>query len=69
MTFDYSSVSPQQYWHGLFQKTTNYADGPAFVTQCPIVPRDSFQYKFSGAQQAVDCPFIKHISATNFIGS
>jgi len=40
------------HWHGLFQKTTNYADGTSFVTQCPIVPQDSFLYNFSVPGQA-----------------
>ncbi|KAI0000121.1 laccase [Russula compacta] len=40
------------HWHGLFQKTTAYADGPSFVTQCPIVPNESFQYQFSVPDQA-----------------
>ncbi|KAI9508593.1 laccase [Russula earlei] len=40
------------HWHGLFQKHTNYADGAAFVTQCPIVPKDTFQYRFAVPGQA-----------------
>jgi iron transport multicopper oxidase len=42
-----------QHWHGLFQQHTNYADGPAFVTQCPIVPGNSFLYDFKALNQAV----------------
>ncbi|KAI0063810.1 laccase [Artomyces pyxidatus] len=40
------------HWHGLFQHTTNYVDGPAFVTQCPIIPGHSFLYDFNVPQQA-----------------
>ncbi|KAI0252556.1 laccase [Lactifluus subvellereus] len=40
------------HWHGLFQRHTNYADGPAFVTQCPIVPEESFLYDFQVPGQA-----------------
>ncbi|KAI9450838.1 laccase [Lactarius psammicola] len=40
------------HWHGLFQKHTNYVDGPAFVTQCPIVPDESFLYDFKALDQA-----------------
>ncbi|VDB92219.1 unnamed protein product [Peniophora sp. CBMAI 1063] len=40
------------HWHGLFQHGSAYADGPAFVTQCPIVPYESFDYKFSVPGQA-----------------
>ncbi|KAF8888045.1 Cupredoxin [Infundibulicybe gibba] len=41
-----------QHWHGFFQKGSNWADGPAFVTQCPIAPSHSFQYDFRAADQA-----------------
>jgi FtsP/CotA-like multicopper oxidase with cupredoxin domain len=47
-----------QHWHGLFQRHTNYADGPAFVTQCPIVPRESFNYVFNTEEQTVFHTFI-----------
>ncbi|KAH8993137.1 laccase [Lactarius akahatsu] len=40
------------HWHGLFQKHTAYADGPAFVTQCPLIPNEAFQYKFAVPGQA-----------------
>jgi len=40
------------HWHGLFQETTNYEDGPAFVTQCPIVPQEYFIYDFKVPEQA-----------------
>ncbi|KAI0955680.1 laccase [Taiwanofungus camphoratus] len=40
------------HWHGLFQRTTNWADGPAFVTQCPIASGDSFLYDFHVPNQA-----------------
>lgn len=41
-----------QHWHGLFQETTNWADGASFVTQHPITPTRSFLYKFSVPDQA-----------------
>ncbi|KAJ3406570.1 ferroxidase fet3 [Chytridiales sp. JEL 0842] len=31
--------------HGLFQNGTVQYDGPAFVTQCPVPPGESFQYR------------------------
>ncbi|KAI0062732.1 laccase [Artomyces pyxidatus] len=40
------------HWHGLFQHSTNYADGPSFVTQCPIIPGNSFLYNFQVPDQA-----------------
>ncbi|KAI9435549.1 laccase [Lactarius indigo] len=40
------------HWHGLFQKHTAYADGPAFVTQCPLIPSEAFRYQFAVPGQA-----------------
>jgi iron transport multicopper oxidase len=48
-----NNVYSLQHWHGIFQRTTNYADGGAFVNQCPIVPFKSFLYEFSGFEQTV----------------
>lgn len=41
-----------KHWHGLFQHHTNSFDGAAFVTQCPIVPGDSFLYQFNTQNQS-----------------
>ncbi|KAI0246096.1 laccase C [Lactifluus subvellereus] len=46
------NVATSIHWHGLFQQHTNYVDGPAFVTQCPIVPGNSFLYDFKALKQA-----------------
>ncbi|KAG2012198.1 laccase 2 [Coprinopsis cinerea AmutBmut pab1-1] len=40
------------HWHGLFQRGSQWADGPAGVTQCPIVPGSSFLYQFQVPDQA-----------------
>ncbi|EIM88774.1 laccase [Stereum hirsutum FP-91666 SS1] len=40
------------HWHGLFQAGTTNMDGVAFVSQCPIVPGNSFLYDFSVPGQA-----------------
>ncbi|KAH9038744.1 laccase [Lactarius pseudohatsudake] len=40
------------HWHGIFQKGSNYADGSAFVSQCPVIPDQSFTYKFRTGEQA-----------------
>ncbi|XP_046357778.2 laccase-5-like [Haliotis rufescens] len=34
------------HWHGLHQKGTPFMDGVSFITQCPILPGQSFTYKF-----------------------
>ncbi|KAI3606148.1 laccase [Moniliophthora roreri] len=41
------------HWHGIFQKTTNWADGATFVNQCPIAKGNSFLYDFNVPDQAV----------------
>jgi L-ascorbate oxidase len=34
------------HWHGLTQRGTPFMDGVGMVTQYPIMPFQSFQYKF-----------------------
>ncbi|KAJ4479764.1 laccase [Lentinula edodes] len=50
------------HWHGLFQKTTNYADGVSFVSQCPIVANHSFMYDFQVPDQAGTFWYHSHLS-------
>ncbi|KAJ6527906.1 laccase [Mycena vulgaris] len=40
------------HWHGIFQEKTAWSDGVSFVTQCPIIPGNSFLYEFSTPKQA-----------------
>ena len=42
-----------QHWHGLHMYGYNAYDGGAFVNQCPIIPKKTFQYQFSVPDQAV----------------
>ncbi|ESK85746.1 laccase [Moniliophthora roreri MCA 2997] len=51
------------HWHGLFQLGTNWADGPEFVTQCPIVPGNSFKYQFSVPDHAGTYWYHSHFRA------
>ncbi|KAJ7646284.1 laccase [Mycena polygramma] len=50
------------HWHGFFQKHTNWADGPAFVNQCPITPSHSFLYDFQVPNQAGTYWYHSHLS-------
>jgi iron transport multicopper oxidase len=50
------------HWHGLFQSGTNYNDGTGMVTQCPIVPNDSYKYEFSVPDQAGTFWYHSHVS-------
>ncbi|KAJ3573559.1 hypothetical protein NPX13_g4657 [Xylaria arbuscula] len=40
------------HWHGIFQNGTNWMDGAAGVTQCPIVPGQSYKYEFNVTGQS-----------------
>ncbi|KAJ7734064.1 laccase, partial [Mycena metata] len=55
-------LSSSIHWHGFFQKNTSWADGPAFVTQCPIAANDSFLYSFSTTNQAGTYWYHSHLS-------
>ncbi|KAL2935669.1 Laccase-7 [Bienertia sinuspersici] len=37
--------------HGMFQKLSAWADGPSYVTQCPIQPKHKYTYKFNATEQ------------------
>ncbi|KAK0200620.1 laccase lcc5 [Desarmillaria ectypa] len=50
------------HWHGLVQKDNVWADGAAFVNQCPIVKGDSFLYTFDSADQAGTFWYHSHLS-------
>ncbi|PIL31400.1 transporter [Ganoderma sinense ZZ0214-1] len=54
--------STSVHWHGLFQKGTNWADGGAFVNQCPIAPGNSFLYNFTVPDQAGTFWYHSHLS-------
>ncbi|KAK7032510.1 laccase, multicopper oxidase, benzenediol:oxygen oxidorectuctase [Paramarasmius palmivorus] len=50
------------HWHGFFQKATNWADGVAFVNQCPIAKGNSFLYDFDAGDQAGTFWYHSHLS-------
>ncbi|KAF9454484.1 multicopper oxidase [Macrolepiota fuliginosa MF-IS2] len=51
------------HWHGIEQiRGTGWADGVAFVTQCPIIPDDYFPYKFPVPDQAGTFWYHSHYS-------
>ncbi|EJD08221.1 laccase [Fomitiporia mediterranea MF3/22] len=50
------------HWHGLFQKHQSEFDGPAWVTQCPIIPEESFLYDFSVPDQSGTYWYHSHLS-------
>ncbi|OCH87152.1 laccase 2 [Obba rivulosa] len=51
------------HWHGLLQNRTAWADGAAFVSQCPIASGHAFLYEFSAIDQAGTFWYHSHLSA------
>ena len=50
------------YRHGVFQKLSAWADGPEYVTQCPICPGQSYSYKFKITKQEGTLWWHAHVS-------
>ncbi|CAB0032828.1 unnamed protein product [Trichogramma brassicae] len=44
------SESTTIHWHGFKQRGTPYMDGVPFVSQCPILPGQTFQYIFNATE-------------------
>ncbi|MQL95831.1 hypothetical protein Taro_028498 [Colocasia esculenta] len=50
------------HWHGIFQLLSGWADGPNYVTQCPIPPGGSYTYKFKVVGQEGTLWWHAHVS-------
>ena len=57
----------------MFMAGTNWADGPAFVSQCPIAKGNSFLYDFTALDQAGTywyhshlCKFLNYIDINKY---
>ena len=50
------------HWHGIRQLRSGWADGPAYVTQCPIQTGQSYVYNFTVAGQRGTLWWHAHIS-------
>ncbi|KAF7319803.1 Laccase G [Mycena kentingensis (nom. inval.)] len=55
-------LSTSIHWHGFFQTNNSWADGVAFVNQCPIATGDSFLYTFPTGDQAGTFWYHSHLS-------
>ncbi|KAF9038528.1 laccase [Panaeolus papilionaceus] len=55
-------ITTSVHWHGIFQDKTNWDDGAAWVSQCPILPNNSFSYDFSVPKQAGTFWYHSHLS-------
>lgn len=47
--------------HGIRQFRTGWADGPAYITQCPIQPGESYVYNFTISEQRGTLLWHAHI--------
>ncbi|KAF9058481.1 laccase lcc6 [Rhodocollybia butyracea] len=54
-------LSTSIHWHGLFQASTNWADG-SFINQCPIAANNSFLYDFDVPDQAGTFWYHSHLA-------
>ncbi|GLJ16995.1 hypothetical protein SUGI_0293940 [Cryptomeria japonica] len=50
------------HWHGVKQLKSCWADGPAYITQCPITPGNKFTYNFTITEQEGTLWWHAHIS-------
>ncbi|RMD43863.1 hypothetical protein DV735_g1183, partial [Chaetothyriales sp. CBS 134920] len=57
-----ASNSTSIHWHGLYQKGSNWFDGAAGITQCPIAPGSSFTYEFKIDGQAGTYWYHAHLA-------
>ncbi|CAE6450488.1 unnamed protein product [Rhizoctonia solani] len=51
------------HWHGLLQRRNADDDGPAFVTQCPIIPDASYTYTIPLEDQTGTYWYHSHLSS------
>ncbi|KAG2690802.1 hypothetical protein I3760_09G206400 [Carya illinoinensis] len=49
------------HWHGIRQLRTGWSDGPAYITQCPIQPGQSYVYNFTVTGQRGTLLWHAHI--------
>ncbi|KAL2902810.1 Laccase-4 [Bienertia sinuspersici] len=49
------------HWHGIRQIRTGWSDGPAYVTQCPIQPGQTYTYNFTVTGQRGTLFYHAHI--------
>jgi iron transport multicopper oxidase len=50
-----------KHWHGIHQNHTNYQDGTEGVTQCPIIPNNTYNYNFQVLDQAGTFWYHSHV--------
>ncbi|KAJ7642929.1 yellow laccase [Mycena rosella] len=62
LTNDTMLLSSTIHWHGFFEKNNSWADGVAFVSQCPIAVNNSFLYTIPTNDQAGTFWYHSHLA-------
>ncbi|KAF8835818.1 laccase [Paxillus ammoniavirescens] len=62
LTDDTMPLETSIHWHGISQPNSNWADGVAYVTQCPILPGEAFVYNFTSPGQTGTYWYHSHSS-------
>ncbi|KAL3536467.1 hypothetical protein ACH5RR_004928 [Cinchona calisaya] len=60
--FNKSPFNLTIHWHGVFQILSGWADGPDYITQCPILPGNSYTYRFTIKRQEGTLWWHAHVS-------
>ncbi|CAL9002701.1 unnamed protein product [Prunus brigantina] len=60
--FNQSPYNITIHWHGIFQLLSAWADGPVYVTQCPILPGHKYTYRFKITGQEGTLWWHAHVS-------
>ncbi|XP_015897098.3 laccase-7-like [Ziziphus jujuba] len=60
--FNESPYNLTIHWHGVFQLLSAWADGPVYVTQCPILPGHGYTYRFNITGQEGTLWWHAHVS-------
>ncbi|OVA01762.1 Multicopper oxidase [Macleaya cordata] len=56
------SLNTTIHWHGIKQRRSGWADGPAYITQCPIKSGESYTFRFKVIGQRGTLWWHAHIS-------
>ncbi|BAF17661.1 laccase-12 [Oryza sativa Japonica Group] len=59
---NHSPYNMSIHWHGIRQLLSGWADGPSYITQCPIQPGGSYVYRFTITGQRGTLWWHAHIS-------
>ncbi|XP_051146650.1 laccase-11-like [Andrographis paniculata] len=59
---NYAQYNMSVHWHGLKQYRNGWADGPAYITQCPVQTGQSYTYDFNVTGQRGTLWWHAHIS-------